>query len=421
MTVLLRFLRQPFVLFLTIPAAIIVALGLLPLLLIWLDGILDARNAGAVLSVPSANSARTVLSVVAGGAMTALSLAYSLVLVVFTLAAGTIGPRLLKRFTSEPVNQVTAGLLGGTFVYCIVTLLFVEPDFVPKLTVSFAVVLAVVSVLQLVYFVRQVAQSITIDDEIARISQRLRQQFMDRRQSGTIMEKAADEAGDMTGSAEALLAEATGYVRSYRSEDLIAPAKAADTTLSPLALPGSFVMTGALLVGAGDPVDEEVRDTLGDIIQIEQSRSDPDTVEFSINLLIEIALRALSPGINDTYTAIAVANNLAEAFSELDAETTGARMLCDPDGAQRVLVPALARKHLIGSAFHPLRRAARGNVLMSQALARTYATLHALGDDDTKDIIANHARLLKSDLEACELSDDDIDSALEYLPGSLRG
>ena len=109
---LARQLHTPLVMLLTLPAGIALALwAMAPILALLERGYLD--DPYAILGFSFApDTARNVLAVFAGGAITALSLTYSLVLVVFTLAAGNIGPRLLKRFTSEPVNQVTAGIFG---------------------------------------------------------------------------------------------------------------------------------------------------------------------------------------------------------------------------------------------------------------------------------------------------------------------
>jgi uncharacterized membrane protein len=170
---LARQLHTPLVMLLMAPA--IIAFGvwaLAPILSILERSILKDPYAIIGFSFDP-KTARSVLAVIAGGAITALSLTYSLVLVVFTLAAGNIGPRLLKRFTSEPVNQVTAGVFGGTFLYSLGVMAFIEPGFAPTFATAGAGVLALISVLQLIYFVRHVSTSVMIDDEIASIAKRL--------------------------------------------------------------------------------------------------------------------------------------------------------------------------------------------------------------------------------------------------------
>ena len=170
-------LRRPVVVLLTLPAGIALSLCVLPFTTMALDVYLAGCGALPAVLRFSEETARTLLTVVAGGAMTALSLTYSLVLVVFTLAAGNIGPRLLARFASEPVNQVTAGILGGTFLYSLTTLVFMKAGFVPGFTVAGSGALAIISVVQLIYFVRHVSESVSVDSEIADISHRLTKQL----------------------------------------------------------------------------------------------------------------------------------------------------------------------------------------------------------------------------------------------------
>ncbi|MEQ9125568.1 MAG: DUF2254 family protein, partial [Alphaproteobacteria bacterium] len=171
MNLLDRLPGQPFLLLLTVPAGIAIGVGILPFPLIWLERAFPVVEDLAPAFHPE--TARSVLGVVAAGAMTALALTYSITLVVFTLAAGAIGPRLLRRFISDPVSQASAGVFGGAFVFSMTTLAFVTPESSPRLAVVAAMLLGVHVVLQLVFFVRHVAGNVSIDDEVAAIAGRL--------------------------------------------------------------------------------------------------------------------------------------------------------------------------------------------------------------------------------------------------------
>lgn len=165
-------LRQPLMLLFTLPASIALGVGALAPIVHFASNTIFGDDAFGFLPVVHPATVHTLLSVIATAAMTALSLTYSLVLVVFTLAAGNIGPRLIKRFTSDLVNQITAGIFGGTFVYSVGALLLLGDNRNPTLTAYVATLLAIVSMLQLVYFVRNVSTSISIDDEVAGIAAR---------------------------------------------------------------------------------------------------------------------------------------------------------------------------------------------------------------------------------------------------------
>jgi len=406
--------RKPFVLLFTVPSAIVLSLAALPLLL----NLLDANFAKGILSPfvlqIEPQSAHTLLSVVATGAMTALSLAYSLVLLVFTLAAGNIGPRLLRRFTTEPVNQVTAGILGGTFLYCLVTMLLIGENYLPKITVSVAGVLAVISVLQLIYFVRQVSRSITIDDEIAQISAKLVRDIANLLKDHD--EEARDAAEEVDFS-HVIVSRAAGYVGKTNEARAIKLARHHDLAIRVTKQAGEYVLEGEPLLRLTREVDDQTASALVGTITIEASRSDASNIEFSINLLIEIALRALSPGVNDTFTARACVDSLSKALTDPVKQGLASYHRNDEDGELRLAIPGLSLKSMIGTAFHPLRRASRDNILMARSVAKALSRLATVATDKSLPILREHAKLLESELKKAGLREEDIDTVRDCLGG----
>tara|TARA_R110002126_G_scaffold291729_1_gene456100 strand:+ start:81641 stop:82909 length:1269 start_codon:yes stop_codon:yes gene_type:complete len=411
----LNLLRYPFVMLLTLPALIALSIAALSPIVVALEqSVSFADNTPFILRF-EADSARGILSVVAAAAITALSLTYSLVLVVFTLAAGNIGPRLLKRFSSDPINQVTAGIFGGTFLYALVTLIFVQTEFVPRITIAGAVLLAVLCVFQLIFFVRHVSQSVTIDDEIAKITQQL----------GTALAehlRKLEEVSDLpdTDCPHELKAGTAGYVGAVNEASLVALAAQHDLTLRLEKPPGQFVLGDEVLVVMSGTVDDEVADEIRSLIDIDPARSQTRPIEFSIHLLVEIALRALSPGVNDAYTAVAAIDSLSSAFATIADENLRPLCILDEEDTARLIMPELSVKSLVGQAFHPLRRAAADNLLVAQSLARALARLQAVGGADMDDIIEKHATLLVRELEGAGHLADDINSVTECLPEKYR-
>ncbi len=408
--------RKPFVVLLTVPASIALGIGLLPLVTVFLERQF-ARDAFSPFVLQfSVESAHTLLSVVATGAMTALSLAYSLVLVVFTLAAGNIGPRLLQRFTSELVNQITAGILGGTFLYAILTLLMTQPNFVPKITILGAVLLAIISVLQLIYFVRHVSQSVSVDDEIAQITKRITKQLND-------LQRTSNPDGKTPARSKFkhdICAQKAGYVGWFDEDYLTEIAKKHDLMIWVEVSSGGFVLAGQNVAQVAGDADEDVLESIRKHITIENARSEDRSPEFSINLLVEIALRALSPGINDTYTALAVANSFSNAFAEIAEADTAPILTIDDDGDLRLILPAMSMEELLGQAFHPIRLATAGNILMAQGFARALARLYVVGGKEMRKLVKEHAGLLMQSLEASDHFDHDLQRVRACFPEALK-
>lgn len=410
------FLQRPIVVLLTVPAGIAMSIGVLPYLLHFITfgadlAIMDFLNLNF-----DVQSARAFLSAVAGGAMTALSLTYSLVLVVFTLAAGNIGPRLLKRFTSELVNQVTAGILGGTFLYALGALLVLRVDRLPLIIIFGAGALAVISVVQLIYFVRHVSQSVSVDDEIAEISARLSSKLTATGEAEEPREKVPD-ADEFTVD---ICCDKAGYIGASRRELLLDIATKAGVVLRLNKAPGDFVLLGEVIASATAELDEETVERILDCLPVRASRHEDGSMQFSVNLLVEIALRALSPGINDTFTAIAAADALSDALSRREHHNPGPTVLTDPEGTVRLIIPKQMFKQFFGQSFHPLRRASRNNILMAQALARTFSRIHASGDKVARQVVKNHAALLMTEISDAGHQQADVDSVSEFLSRDIR-
>jgi uncharacterized membrane protein len=408
----LRRMPQSILVLLTMPALIALGIAALPLPLYWIDSnYADGVMSPFVLQIDP-ESAHTLLSAVATGAITALSLTYSLVLLVFTLAAGNIGPRLLQRFTTEPVNQVTAGILGGTFLYSLVTVMMIREDYMPKITISIAGLLAILSVLQLIYFVRHVSTSVTIDDEIASISARL---FKDIH---ALMERDSkwDIPEDEDGYSHWIPAGRTGYVGHIDEEEAVRRARELGITIRLAQPAGNYLLEGEKLLLTTGSVDEKVAKELAKLVNIEASRSASRNIEFSINLLIEISLRALSPGVNDTYTARACVDSITLALSEPVREGLPTYRRCDEDEELRLVIPGLSLQSMMDTAFHPLRRASRDNILMASSVALALQRLSAIAAESAIPLLKSHSELLMTTLEMVDHPEEDLRLVRQHLP-----
>ena len=416
MNVVMRFLRQPFQLLLMGPAALAIAIGLLPFPLLYLERTFP--KLATFLPVYAPEVFQPMLTVIATAAMTALSLAYSLTLVVFTLAAGSIGPRLLRRFVTDWVNQATAGTLAGTFLYTLIALSQLPATDDSRLTVSGALVLGAFSVLQLIYFVRHVAQSVSIDDEVAGIAASLTKALESHRDRY----EALDDLPDDDAFDAEIDSERSGYVGEIDEAALTAIATENDIIIKLVEAPGQYVFEGATLARASGELDDDDMQRLRQAISIDAARHEGREIEFSIHLLVEIGLRALSPGVNDQYTAIAVSDAVSGAVDDILGEDSAPSGLTDEDGAPRVIVPGLSIKHLMAQAYSPLRRASVDSVLASQALARAFARLYASanGSDADQAVIVEHARLLLAGVDAAGHLDEDQESVAGFLPEALR-
>ena len=416
MNVLSLLQRTGFVL-LTLPAGIALTIAALPIATVSIDTWLAQGFLSPFVFQFSSSSAQTILSTIAAGAMTALSLAYSLALLVFTLAAGNIGPRLLKRFTSELVPQITAGILGGTFLYSLHALLYVQNEFLPKITIAVAGFLAILSVLQLIYFVRQIATNITIDEEIADITNNLIEALTN--QSSHLEKSEGDVPADKDFEFE-ITSDKSGYLNSYNRKAILDFAIENDLSVKLSSYDGSFVSNGYVVMRVNKKIGDDLASTLIENVSIEATRSNANRIEFSIRLLVEIALRALSPGVNDTYTAIAVVDSLSKAISVVSDKQQEYSIEHDEDDVARLYSFHRSAKQIVGMSFHPLRRASTNNILMAQSMAKVYSRLYETGTEKLKEIVKKHSLLLLEEIANGNHLKTDIESVEEYLLPAIR-
>ncbi len=382
--------------FITVPGAVSLAGIGLSLITIWVDN--HFYKVGNLIGVKpiSSDVSSAVLSTLAGAAMTALSLVYSIVLVVFTLAAGNIAPRLLDRFADDRTNQFAVGMLGALFLHSLLSLAAQDgrPAF---LTVAVAVCLAVLSVLFLLLFVDKVARRVTIDEEISSIAKGLQASFVTRARNVGALPRAS--LARPVAKEIVVSASASGYITSINYRDLVKHAKHYQTFIDLMALPGDHLLKGDTIahVIGGDAA--AAASGLTDFVFIGEKRSSQDDIRFSINLLVEIALRALSPGVNDSFTAIACIDKLTAVFAGAAEMGAGEGVYCDEKGVARVVAPAESIGSLLTGAFSPLRRASRHNILVADTIRRALGQLAPRLKDSDREAALKEADLMLAEID----------------------
>ncbi|MEO6663743.1 MAG: DUF2254 domain-containing protein, partial [Rubrivivax sp.] len=311
-------------------AALALALGSVEVDTSMADGWLDDARWAYLAYTGGAAGASQVLSTIAGSAITIAGTVFSMTLVALTLASSQLGPRLLRNFMRDRVNQVVLGTFISTFVYCLVVLRTIrrqdEDMFVPHLAVTLGVVLALASLAVLIYFIHHVAVSIQADTMVTRVGAELLDnidrlfpqtdplaRLRDRRgradrQAGTAdatrgaaaqirLPAGFDERADTVAS------PVDGYLQQVDVMELVVLAKAEGLQLRLERQPGQYLITGQPLLRVWPPgrVDDALRERLLDACVSGDQRTAVQDFEFVVCQLVEVAVRALSPGINDPF------------------------------------------------------------------------------------------------------------------------
>lgn len=378
----------------------------------------------------TADDARTLLIAIASTMATVIALVLGLTIVALQLASTQFSPRLLRNFLRDRINQVVLSVFVATFTYSTAGLYTVglaagrRTDEYPRLAVTIALVLLFLSLLMLVFFVHHLAHSIQIDEVMRGVEHRTLQ-VIDRDLPSVRL--SAEAPPEPPKWASALPAPRSGYVQTIHPEALLGAACELNVVVAVTRMVGEHVIEGSPLVQVWraspmEPADlETFRSAARNAVRIGFERTAEQDVAFGIRQLADIAVKALSPAINDPYTAIQAIEHLSVILASLAGRRLGNQLLLDPDGVLRVVVPARDLAYYLDLACGQARRFGRAEPRVDRALLRI---LHSTGqfcrDDVGRSVVAQHVRLVLADAERSIEQPADFVPVREHAERVLR-
>lgn len=304
--------------------------------------------------------ARTLLGAVASSTIGVAGTVFSITIAALSLAAGQMGPRLLRSFTKDRGNQVTLGAFLGTFCYALMVLRSVrgqdEGAFVPHLSLSLGVLLAFVCVGMLVFFVGHMAGRINVDSVIDLVSEDVRLAIQRLTTDAPQHQPPPASAWD---GAVLVPDSRRGYLQQLDGEGLADWAAERGTAVRLLVRPGDYVFPGVPAAAVLPPA-EGAAEAVRNATALGTQRASSDDLEYAIRQLVEIAVRALSPGINDPNTAVSVLDRLGAALCDLAPRHLPTGVL-HRDGRPVLVAPAVEYGGLTDAMFHMIRQNAAGS------------------------------------------------------------
>jgi uncharacterized membrane protein len=319
----------------------------------------------------TADVARVLLATVAAAIITVVGIVFSITIVALTLASTQFGPRMLRNFVRDPGTQLTLGTFVASFCYAMITLVSVgggpHGDFVPHLSITMTLMLTLFDVAVLIYFLNHIATMIQLPVVIANIATTLVNEV-------TAMERAdANPIGMARGpSHEELLAHLadsgapirtprSGYLQVIRHDVLVKIATQADAVVQLPHRPGHFMVAGQVIARVWPPeAAESVAERLALGHVAGAYRTLPQDVSFGFDQLVEIALRALSPAVNDTFTGMTCVDWIADCLCRIAPVWHPHRVRRDSEGQIRVIAFQPSFDRLVERTFDTIRQAAVG-------------------------------------------------------------
>jgi len=321
--------------------------------------------------------------------ITIAGVVFSMTLVALSLASSQLGPRLLRNFMRDTTTQTVLGTFVATFLYCLLVLRTIrraeEVAFVPHLSVTLGVLLAVVSVGVLIYFIHHVSISIQVNEIVARVGAELIEGiellFPEKIGRGA-QEVSADppdaaflgaiaREGGAVGSAKG------GYLQLVDGDALMALAKQEDVVVRIERQPGQYIVATRPLALVWPPgrVTDQLVDQVNSAFALGNQRTPGQDVEFMVNQLVEIAVRALSPAVNDPFTAMTCVDSLGSALCRLAQRDIPSPFRHDTDGRVRVISAPVTFPDMADAAFNQIRQYGVASAAVTIRLLETLAVV----------------------------------------------
>ncbi|MGB6612060.1 MAG: DUF2254 domain-containing protein, partial [Acidobacteriaceae bacterium] len=370
--------------FLVRPLIIALTLGCVGALLSWLEEMVPGVSAWVPRAIFPSHAdpqvAQVILAGVSASMMTVVSIVFAILLMTLTLASMQFSPRIIMSFSRDRVTQWTLGVFLGTFSYCMAALPAARSlphPFAPVATVLGAMVLALTCVGWLLFFIHHISQAISVNhivDRIATETESVIDEVMpwphwpERLQQTHPPPRTPDEV--------AVAAPESGYIRFIDTRRLLDLAKQYRVRIRVLRRVGHFVPAGIpmAMVAKGERLDDDGRARLLSAFDMGPTRTLQQDVEFGVLQIVDIALKAISPAVNDPSTGINCVDQLSRIMIRFASRQPPDELMFDPPGVIRVSLGWIQFPRLLDAAFEQIRMYAKGDVAVSLRLLR------ALGD-----------------------------------------
>jgi uncharacterized membrane protein len=400
-----------------IPGLMTALAAALALLGVWIDRTWeDAWPPGlGWLLFSEPDGARAILQAISSSMVTVAGVTFSITIATVSQATNQFGPRLMTNFLQDLGNQITLGAFVATFVFCLIVLRTVSGAdesstiFVPNISIALAMLLAIASLAVLIYFFQHVPDSVHISMMVAKVGLRMHAlidelyptRFGEAGEEDPLEADYALGAGAIE-DAVPVYAKVRGYVGHIDPHSLMNAARRKNLVVWVSARPGAFVDPAVPLafVKPGDRIDGWTRRRVRAAYIVGNKRTETQDLLFLVSQLVEVAGKALSPGINDPVTAMTCLDWLTSGLIQFAGRNVPSACRYDEDGVLRVVAQPVS--------FAELAEAALGNVRPYVETDRNAAMhmmdnlgrlTHHLGNPEQARVVRTHAQKLN---EGCQ-------------------
>ena len=355
--------------------------------------------------------ARSLLSTIAGSMITAASVTFSLASVALSIASQQYGSRVLRNFMRDRVTQVLLGTFVSTFVYSVLVVRTIRGStesggFVPSIATTVAILLTLISLILLIFFIHHVSSSIQASRIVDTIGREMVAEVGRLFPSSAGRPAALDtEVPDMAG-ASSVTAEASGYLQVIDLQHILDEATANNAIARLLHRPGDYIVSGCqlaeIVVSPGGELTaalEQMQQTINTACVFGPQRTPAQDVRFTFQQLSEVTIRALSPGINDPFTAVYGIDRLSEGLCVLAERDIVPSARKGKDGVVRLIAGTATFPEIADAVFgHILVYAKQDPFVLRRMLMALRTIAPRVRNEADADCVTQHRQRIEEQL-----------------------
>lgn len=380
-----------------VPALMVLCAIVLAIVTDWIDTHYGARFISDVpwLYRSHPTGARAVLSAIATSMIGVAGVTFSMTIVSVSFAAANVGPRLIGNFMRDTGNQVTLGTFIATFVYCLSVLRTVTdavgPDdsaYVPQFSLYVALILTLASVSVLIYFIHHIPESINVGRIVAlvggELQQGVRQLFPENSSDAALSTPSPLDPpeADIFNDPQYVRCDKTGYLQGLDDDHLLALARDHNLVLRLEYRPGDFAVAGSTLtlVQSDMPIAETLNNDIAKCFVFGTQRTSIQNTLYLVDQLVEIMARALSPGVNDPFTAVSCMDWLQSGLTTIMQNAEPSHRRYDEHGNLRVIMLPVTFKRFAAAVFDQPLQYVAADLIAALHMMHMIAELLAIVD-----------------------------------------
>jgi uncharacterized membrane protein len=425
--------------FLFIPGVMALGAILLAWSMYWLDGQIpnEVLNTSRFVISGSPSELRGYLFGMATTVLTTAGVVFTLLTLPLSTVASQYGSRLIRVFLGDRTTQFVLGMFVATFTYCIFSALGIPPAEVepygPQITTTIGLYLLIVAFASLILLIQHISTMLQAPNIVATAGVELlgvvRETNQPETRGGEYQRHTAKIPPDslITAEARPVRANKPGYIQYVDPEHIIPLAEKKDIVIRIVPKPGAFVRSGMVIaqVWPADRVDNDLDNEIRNTFHLGNQRTPTQDVEYAVNQLTEIAVRAMSPAINDPFTAMTCLDYVGDGLALFARKGAINPNISDSHGNLRLIFEPVTFNELLSAAFDMLRHASADN---ASILLHMLQTINVIGDDtkspEARQMLLRHVTLIQVESETGSLVEGDRQSirrSCEALHLKLKG